>query len=107
MTLPETLDVYFAAQNTHDIDRLVACFAPDAKVRDEGEDIVGRDAIRAWKQKVRDKYHFTTEPLRHWQEDGSNLVRARVAGTFPGSPVELTYKFTLKDGMIAGLEVAS
>lgn len=105
MTLPETLDIYFSAQNTHDIDRLVACFAPEAKVRDEGEDIVGRDAIRAWKQKVRDKYRFTTEPLRHWREDGSDLVRARVTGTFPGSPVELTYKFMLKDGMIARLEV--
>lgn len=107
MTLPSTLESYFSAQNMHDIDRLIACFAPDARVRDEGEDIVGRDAIRAWKEKVRDKYRFTTEPLRHWQEGGHDLVTARVTGTFPGSPVELTYRFMLRDDRISGLEVVS
>lgn len=106
MTLPEPLQTYFSAQNVHDVDRLIGCFAPGARVRDEGEEIVGRDAIRAWKEKVRDKYHYTTEPLGHRQEGGSDLVTARVTGTFPGSPVELTYRFTLGDGMIAGLEVA-
>lgn len=105
MTLPETLEAYFTAQNIPDIDRVVACFAADAKVRDEGEDIVGRDAIRAWQEKVHDKYNFTAQPLRHWQESGRDLVTARVIGTFPGSPVELTYSFALADGMIAALEV--
>jgi ketosteroid isomerase-like protein len=44
--LPDILHRYFAAQNAHDIEALVACFAPDAVVRDEGKDIIGTQAIR-------------------------------------------------------------
>ena len=40
VNLPATLSRYFEAQNRHDIDALVACFAADAVVRDEGADIV-------------------------------------------------------------------
>ncbi len=105
MTLPSILEAYFNAQNAHDIDGLVACFARDAQVRDEGEDIVGHEAIRAWKEKVRDKYHVSIEPLSHWTKAGHDLVTARVAGTFPGSPIELTYRYDLRDGKIARLEV--
>ena len=68
MTLPSILETYFAAQNAHDIDGLVSCFAPDAKVRDEGEDIIGHSQIRAWKEKVHAKYNVTITPLRHRQD---------------------------------------
>ena len=105
MTLPPILQTYFTAQNVHDIDGLVACFADDAKVRDEGEDMIGHEKIRAWKEKVRDKYHPVTEPLKHWQEANYDLVTARVEGTFPGSPIELTFQFGLKDDLIVSLKV--
>jgi hypothetical protein len=45
--LPDILERYCAAQNDHDIDAMVACFAPDATVWDEGRVSVGTDAIRA------------------------------------------------------------
>jgi hypothetical protein len=99
------LDRYFTAQNQHDVDGAVACFTGDARVRDEGEDIVGHDQIRAWKEKVRDKYHVTVTPLHHRQQDDHDLVTARVEGTFPGSPIELTYQFQLDGSRIAALEV--
>ena len=105
LSLSPTLVTYFAAQNAHDIEGLVNCFAIDAKVRDEGEDIVGRDKIRAWKERVREKYNITIEPLRSSQADGYELVTARVEGTFPGSPIELTYQFSVIDGQIASLKV--
>ena len=105
MTLPSILDAYFRAQNAHDIDGLVACFASDAQVRDEGEDISGHETIRTCKEKVRDTYHVSIEPLRHWTVSGNDLVTARVAGTFPGSPIELTYRYEIKDAKIARLEV--
>src|SRR6202040_3271137 len=54
--LPEILDRYFAAQNCHDIDAMVACFASNAAVRDEAHDIVGTSAIRAWKKETSAKY---------------------------------------------------
>lgn len=61
--LPDLLERYFGAQNAHDIDAMVACFAADAAVRDEGRDIIGADAIRSWKQETSTKYRITTEPL--------------------------------------------
>jgi uncharacterized protein (TIGR02246 family) len=104
--LPAVLNRYFAAQNTHDVDAMVACFAPDAAVRDEGEDIVGTDAIRAWKQETSAKYRITAEPLDCRVEGDRTIVVARVSGTFPGSPADLTYRFGLaEDGRIGTLEV--
>jgi hypothetical protein len=105
LSLPPVLTEYFSAQNAHDIDRLAACFAEDAKVRDEGEDIVGRDKIREWKEKTSAKYKVTVEPLRLAETKGHHSVTAKVSGTFPGSPAELTYDFGLRDGLIATLAV--
>ena len=105
-TLPPTLTRYFAAQNAHDLDAMVACFAPDAVVHDEGEDIVGPAAIRAWKEKTSAKYRVTVEPLERRDEDGRTVVVARVSGTFPGSPANLTYRFGLTaSDQINALEV--
>jgi len=106
LALPHLLDRYFAAQNAHDLDGMVACFAPDAAVHDEGEDIVGTDAIRAWKQKTSAKYQVTAEPLSCQTDDGQTVVVAKVSGTFPGSPANLTYRFRFSDsGQISALTV--
>jgi hypothetical protein len=61
--LPDILHRYFAAQNAHDIEAMVACFAPDAVVQDEGKDITGTQAIRAWKIETGAKYRITATPL--------------------------------------------
>lgn len=104
--LPDVLARYFAAQNAHDIDGLVACFAPDAVVRDEGSDIVGSDEIRAWKEETGAKYRVTVEPLACSVADGCTVVVARVSGSFDGSPLDLTYRFGLSgDDRIATLQV--
>ena len=104
--LPAILDRYFQAQNAHDIEAMVACFAPDGAVRDEGRDIVGTSAIRAWKAETSRKYRITAEPLAWRVENGHAVVVANVAGTFTGSPLHLTYRFGLSDdGRIGALEV--
>lgn len=91
--LPEVLHRYFQAQNDHDIDAMVACFASDAAVRDEGRDIIGTDAIRAWKAETSAKYRVTVEPIESRSEADRTIVVAKVAGTFAGSPANLTYRF--------------
>ena len=104
--LPDILHRYFAAQNAHDIEALVACFAPDAVVRDEGEDIIGMPAIRAWKIETGAKYRITVEPLESRPEADRTIVVAMVSGTFPGSPAKLTYRFGFStDGRINALEI--
>ena len=104
--LPDILDRYFEAQNAHDIDEMVACFAPDAAVRDEGRDIIGTDAVRAWTQETSAKYRITAEPLECTQQEGRTIVVVKVTGTFNGSPAKLTYGFGFSDrGLIGALEV--
>jgi hypothetical protein len=106
LRLPSILDRYFRAQNAHDIEALVACFAVEAAVRDEGRDIVGTDAIRAWKRETSAKYQIITEPIEVRVEADRSVVVAKVSGNFPGSPANLTYRFGISaDGLIRTLEV--
>jgi hypothetical protein len=106
LDLPEILDRYFEAQNAHDIDAMVACFAPNAAVRDEGRDFIGTDAIRAWKKETSTKYRIAAKPLESHMEADRTIVTVKVAGTFKGSPANLTYRFGFTaDGRIGALEV--
>lgn len=104
--LPDILKRYYAAQNAHDVEAMVACFAPDAHVHDEGRDHRGRAAIRGWKRETSAKYRVAVEPLRVTEHGGRTLVVARVSGTFPGSPAELTYAFTFCGGLIGTLGIS-
>ncbi len=106
LDLPEILDRYFQAQNRHDVEAMVACFATDARVRDEGRDILGTEAIRDWKQATSRKYRVAVEPLEADARGDRTVVVAKVSGSFEGSPARLTYRFNLsKAGRIARLEV--
>jgi ketosteroid isomerase-like protein len=103
---PEIINRYFRAVAEDDIDTLVGCFTDDAAVADEGRTHRGRDAIRAWREQTKSAYQYTAEVLRTEQNTDSRFeVTARLAGTFPGSPVELKYLFTLRDGLISGLDI--
>jgi len=105
LDLPERVALYFREEEGDGVDGIDECFAPDAQVRDEGELIRGRDAIRAWKRAAKSRYRYRVEPLAATRTGDSLQVRARVAGDFPGSPVELDYAITLEDGRIASLEI--
>jgi hypothetical protein len=104
--LPHVLERYFKAQNAHDIDATVACFASDAVVRDEGHTHAGTDAIRAWKIDTSTKYRITATPIETRNEGDRTIVVVEVAGTFPGSPANLTYRIGFSaDGRIGAMEV--
>lgn len=45
--------------------------------------------------------------LRGNQQDGLQIVRAKVTGNFPGSPINLSYRFRLERGLISLLEVTA
>lgn len=104
LTLPEPIATYFAADQ-HDPDRWAQCFAAQAIVKDEGHTHVGLDAIKAWKAGASTKYTYTSEPFAVEQAQGHHIVSSRVAGNFPGSPVDLRYRFRLEGGAIAALEI--
>jgi hypothetical protein len=106
LTLSQSLNRYFAAQNAHDAEGMVSCFAPDAQVRDEGRDYSGRDEILQWKKDTIAKYGISIEPLSQTEDGDTTTIVARVAGNFPGSPADLSYAFDLRDdGLIQTLRI--
>lgn len=104
MNLPAPIRTYFSARE-QDAAAFAAAFAPDAVVRDEGESHRGPEEITRWWRAARAKYRHTAEPLDMTTADGKMLVRARVSGDFPGSPVVLTFRFGLAGDRISDLEI--
>jgi ketosteroid isomerase-like protein len=105
LKLPEPLTEYFAAANTDDADRVAACFAEDAVVRDEGRDIHGHRAVRAWAQETRRKYRYHAEVVAVEEASDRTVVTAHLTGDFPGNPVDLRYRFKLAGPKIMALEI--
>jgi ketosteroid isomerase-like protein len=105
LNLPEPIAAYFADENRHDMDALARCFADDAVVRDEGRTIEGLPAIKEWRAETKKRYQHTVEPLASVARDGKIDVTVRVAGNFPGSPIDLQFVFTLEGGTISLLEI--
>jgi ketosteroid isomerase-like protein len=103
--LPTPISNYFEAVNAQDVDAMLSAFSDDASVRDEGQDMIGRAAIREWIDDTTRKYRVTLTPIGVSQADERTIVTAQVSGTFPGSPVELRYHFTITGEKIARLEI--
>jgi ketosteroid isomerase-like protein len=105
LDLPTPVSNYFKAVNVQDVAAVLSAFADEASVRDEGQDMIGRAAIREWIEDTTRKYRATVMPTGVRQADERTIVTARVSGTFPGSPVELRYHFTITGDKIARLEI--
>jgi hypothetical protein len=70
-------------------------------VHDEGGTYIGSEAIRSWKRDTIAKYGISIDPLEATEQDDKTVVGARVVGNFPGSPADLTYRFSVSpDGLI-------
>jgi hypothetical protein len=74
-------------------------------VRDEGADIHGRAAVRAWAEETSRKYRFRADILAIEEVADRTVATAHLTGDFPGSPIDLRYRFKLADRQIAGLEI--
>ena len=105
LKLPSAIATYWTEANAGRCAAAAACFAPDAVVRDEGESHAGPAAILGWIEATRKKYHPKVEPLRAKAKGDRQIVTAKISGTFPGSPIELDYEFTLQKGKILSLQV--
>ena len=107
LELPQPISAYFLADNSGDSAGVARCFGEHGVVKDEGHTHSGREAIRKWKIGASAKYSYTSKPFAVAEKDGRYTVRSMVAGSFPGSPVELSYAFRLSDGGIASLEITA
>ena len=105
ISLPKPIAAYFAEEKAGYAGALARCFTDDGVVRDEGETFTGTSAIERWNADARAKYHHTVVPLSVTEGDDAIVVRARVAGDFPGSPLDLRHIFRLDGDQIASLEI--
>jgi len=105
LILPAPIAAYFAAE--HNPEALKRCFTAQAVMKDDGHTYTGVEAITAFLAKASAEYSATSLPLDIQQEGDLQLVRANVAGSFPGSPIVLCYRFRLERGRIASLEITA
>ena len=103
LTLPEPIANYFASE--HNPESLAHCFKADAILKDDGHSYEGVETITAFLAAASVKYNATTVPFDIKDDDGCHIVRAKVTGNFPGSPVNLSYRFGLDGGLIDSLEI--
>lgn len=104
-SLPEPIAAYFEADRQNP-EALARCFSAQAVVKDEGHTHIGLAAIKAWKAAASSRYTYTARPFALEHDAGLQVVRAQVSGSFPGSPIDLSYRFRLEHDLIASLEIS-
>ena len=104
--LPPPIANYFAVDGRGDPSGVARHFTDDAVVRDEGHTYTGHAAIAQWKADSSTKYQYAVEPFAIANEAEATVVTAHLTGDFPGSPVDLRYRFALDGDRIASLEIA-
>jgi hypothetical protein len=105
--LPRAIQEYVRVENSGDVEALSDCFAPYATVRDEGRVYEGLPAIKTWKATTKRKYEHTVTPLEFSSSDGSAILKARLTGNFPGSPITANFHFVIENDRIASLQIRS
>lgn len=103
--LPPPVVDYLTAVKAKDGEMFALCFTDDALVHDEGRDHRGLDAITAWMKETQTKYKYVIEPLDASVSGSTVKLRARLTGDFPGSPVDLDFRFMLAKDKITSLEI--
>jgi len=103
MNLPKVIAELVKSQNKFDSTAYADCFAEDAQVFDEGKTHDGKAEIEKWIDKSNTYYEATMEPLNY--DEKEDILSAKIAGSFPGSPVILKFHFKIADGKIQNLKV--
>ena len=105
--LPAPVERYVQIANSGTVEAASECFAPDATVYDEGQTYTGVAAIKNWMAATKKKYGHTVAPLELAERGRQCVLKARLAGNFPGSPITVNFSFVLAGGKIRSLEIRS
>jgi len=107
LDLPSPIAAYVAANARLDAAAMLAPFAADAVVRDNGAVLRGHAEIGALFEEavVPVKAIFTPDTAR--REGGQVVVEGPAHGDFKGSPIRFTYRFTLENDAIKALEITA
>jgi len=103
MNLPKVISALIKAQNNFDNSAYADCFAETAVVFDEGKTHNGKTEIKNWIEKANKEYQATMKPLEYSGQE--QTLKAEISGTFPGSPIVLTYLFKIESEKIQSLKI--
>ena len=103
MNLPKVVAALVAAQNSFDSVAYANCFTETAVVFDEGKTHQGRQEIAAWIAKANKEYQATMHPLEYSKTE--QTLKTSVSGTFPGSPIIMTYHYEFDEELIQSLKI--
>ena len=101
--LPKVIVDLVKAQDNFDSMAYANCFSEMAVVFDEGNTHKGRKEIERWIDKANKGYQVVMKPLEY--SEIKKTLKAQISGTFPGSPLVLTYQFEFKDQHIKSLKI--
>jgi hypothetical protein len=107
LDLPAPIAAYIAAGQRLDAEGMAAAFAEDAVVDDSGDGHhpQGRAEIAAWIESATIAVRAIFTPETAHEEAGIWILKGPVAGQFAGSPVKLTFSFTLDGDAITRLKI--
>jgi hypothetical protein len=104
--VPDVVRRYFVLDADREIEPIVALFADDATVVDEGETRHGTTAIRAWQTGPASRYTYTTDVVRtDALAPDRFVVTGRLTGNFPGGIAVLKWTFTVAGDRISQLVI--
>lgn len=103
MNLPKVIAELVKTQNNFDSAAYANCFTETAVVFDEGRTHNGRKEIESWIEKANKEYQATMKPIEYSETE--QTLKTEVSGTFPGSPITMTYYYEFKDGLIQSLKI--
>ncbi|WP_369014929.1 nuclear transport factor 2 family protein [Flavobacterium anhuiense] len=94
-----------SAHNSSDSAAFANCFSETAAVFDEGKNYTGKTEIKAWIEKSSKEYNAVMKPLDFRGNADKAGLKAEVSGTFPGSPLVLTYNIAFSGKRIQALHI--
>lgn len=103
MNLPKVITDLVKAQHNFDSIAYANCFTETAVVFDEGKKHQGKKKIKNWIEKANKEYQVTMKPLDY--SETKQTLKAEISGTFPGSPLVLTYHYEFKNELIQSVEI--
>jgi hypothetical protein len=105
--LPPVVSRYFQADGKRDVDAILALFARDATVLDEGETYRGINRLRAWQDGPASRWEYIVTILDARPLGNGRLrVVGRLDGNFPGGTATVNFDFELADEQIRALAIA-
>jgi hypothetical protein len=103
--LPTPVATYFGLSPDAGRAALATAFVEDAVVHDEARTYRGIPEIRDWRIDTMARTPFTARPLSLKESGNTVIIPTEVTGDFPGSPLTLNHRFTLRDDRITALEI--